>query len=744
MSIRLYFDTFQNRRTRSYFMSNDEHYHEQNTVRAEEEVVIFPEPLSVLELLEREMGNQTVASNDLWIRDYIGQLSSFTVPNEVSSEQKWYRKTKEGIDLRPGFALTSQEPYPIELALGDTNVHALIAGRTGSGKSVLLNTMLVSLLQEYAPWELDLYLVDMKQVEFSRYASNEQVPHLEAVAATSEVGYIVSLFQNIVQQMEARQRLFKWLGVQKLQDFREKYGVVLPRKLIVVDEFQQLFETQSGALRRELDFYLEKISRLGRSMGVHFIFASQDMSNTLSSNTLANFKLRFVLPSDSTVSSMLSNSSIGERLSIGQVFAYAGPDGISPFFEQEDNGVIVDVPFIPDQDIETPGKVKGFFSLLQELSDYESVWRKSVSFPKKDLKYFNESDIQDVSELEELLNQIAVAKKEHVLSQHKERTLDMWTLGENFQYSLKKNNLVPLFIERGRSKNVMIQSVNALDIAYIMKLIALNMKHTQLPYETRYRHFVYAHDLTVASYFSVEHYLEQDNNVFRSLPFTELKKIFERRKWLVNEFRNFQAKLLESEEKELQVTFTKRYLDAHVPGLLERNPKLLDDEEETEEEEGREEEAREEKEILNKIEADYNSIKDAKFRGLSDVQFIQKQFPLYVVWILGAENIEEARYDKSLLMSMEEGTTYNILYIFTSSSRKGYDNWSNLCDYFFVSGRDEMLYNRLNIPYAQRQNPELIFDVKHLSHDQHYSFKRFQFPKDQSEDLIFNYDDYLL
>ena len=140
----------------------------------------------------------------------------------------WFNTTQNGINLRPG--LRDEEwSSPTTITLGDDAVHSLVAGRTGSGKSVFLNSIIFSLLAEYAPWELDLYLADFKKVEFSRYLSKYDVPHIKAVAATSEIRYVLSLLNYLASCMIARQNFFALIGQQKLSEVREKYQIVLPR-----------------------------------------------------------------------------------------------------------------------------------------------------------------------------------------------------------------------------------------------------------------------------------------------------------------------------------------------------------------------------------------------------------------------------------------------------------------------------------------------------------------------------------
>ncbi|WP_187305679.1 FtsK/SpoIIIE domain-containing protein [Lachnospira eligens] len=227
----------------------------------------------------------------------VGQI----IDKDNSYDGLWFNSTREGINLRPG--LEDEEwSNPSSVILGDDAVHALVAGRTGSGKSVFLNSVIFSLLAEYSPWELNLFLVDLKKVEFSRYLSKYKVPHINAVAATSEIRYVLSLLNYISNCMIARQNFFALIGQQKISDVRNKYNIVIPRVLLIVDEFQQLFLEATGKEENAITDLLTSITKLGRATGFHLIFASQEMSGTMSQSVFANFKARFALACDADVS----------------------------------------------------------------------------------------------------------------------------------------------------------------------------------------------------------------------------------------------------------------------------------------------------------------------------------------------------------------------------------------------------------------------------------------------------------
>ena len=121
-------------------------------------------------------------------------------------------------------------------------------------------------------------------------------PHVVACAATGEIRYVLSLIQHLVNCMNAREDLFKRMGFEKISKFRSFYpDIVLPRILLIVDEFQQMFLEASAKESELIQRMLTAIVKKGRATGVHVIFASQEMSGTLSRSALANFRMRVAL-----------------------------------------------------------------------------------------------------------------------------------------------------------------------------------------------------------------------------------------------------------------------------------------------------------------------------------------------------------------------------------------------------------------------------------------------------------------
>ncbi len=210
------------------------------------------------------------------------------------STQLWSKSTTNNISIPLGRAGATKLQ---NMTLGKgTAQHALIAGKTGSGKSTLLHVLITNLALWYSPDEVEFYLVDFKKgVEFKTYATHK-LPHARVVAVESDREFGISVLQRIDVELKRRGELFRDLGVQDIAGFREKCTDVMPRILLIIDEFQEFF-VDDDRVAQEANLLLDRLVRQGRAFGIHAIMGSQtlDGAYTLSRSTMGQMAVRVAL-----------------------------------------------------------------------------------------------------------------------------------------------------------------------------------------------------------------------------------------------------------------------------------------------------------------------------------------------------------------------------------------------------------------------------------------------------------------
>lgn len=163
--------------------------------------------------------------------------------------------------------------------------HALIAGATGSGKSVCINVILASILYRYAPEEVKLVLIDLKTVEMGPYAN---LPHMLFNNPLSDVQQITNVFQWAREETMRRFAVFKRRNCRNLKEYNKDMAQEekLPRIVIIIDEASELMtDPKSG---KAMDASLCSLARMSRAAGIHLIFATQNPVKEVITNEIQN------------------------------------------------------------------------------------------------------------------------------------------------------------------------------------------------------------------------------------------------------------------------------------------------------------------------------------------------------------------------------------------------------------------------------------------------------------------------
>jgi hypothetical protein len=229
--------------------------------------------------------------------------------------------------------------------------HLLVAGATGSGKSVCLNTIVSCLTMEKSPSELRLLLVDPKRVELTPYNG---IPHL-LTPVVVETDKVVPLFKGLIVEMFKRYRHMEQLGVRNIASYNAKSTEKMPYLVLVVDELADLMMTASV----EVEQTLCRLAQLGRATGIHLIIATQRPSvDVLTGLIKANFPSRIAFGVTSHIDSRTILDSAGAEKLLGR-------------------GDMLYQPI----DASRPGRVQGVFISDDEISDLVGYWEKTPWAP---------------------------------------------------------------------------------------------------------------------------------------------------------------------------------------------------------------------------------------------------------------------------------------------------------------------------------------------------------------------------
>lgn len=233
--------------------------------------------------------------------------------------------------------------------------HCIIAGATGSGKSVCINTLVVSILMNAGPDEIKLLLVDPKKVELTAYTS---LPHMIAPVITEAHGAYAAL-NWLVKEMQLRYEILKQLGLRNIAAFNtrkidkaleDSLGIPIPDKMpkivAIIDEFADLMMASSS----DLETPIARIAQMARAVGIHLVLATQRPSREVITGLIkANFPTRIAFKVASRINSQIILDEIGAESLLGNGDMLFLPPGTSnliraqgSFISDEEINLIID------------------------------------------------------------------------------------------------------------------------------------------------------------------------------------------------------------------------------------------------------------------------------------------------------------------------------------------------------------------------------------------------------------------
>ena len=195
----------------------------------------------------------------------------------IPPPERWSADTTDGLDAQIG---VDSRGEPQHFVMGSRGVHnGLVGGDVRMGKSNLLHVLITQLALKYPPEELELYLLDFKEVEFDAYLT-QRLPHAKAIASRTDREFGLSMLRRFHDEIERRARLCRQARVTQLPEYRRETGQVLPRSLVIMDEFQVLF-SEEDRLSREAGALLADIAKRGAAFGLHLLLATQSPGGSL-------------------------------------------------------------------------------------------------------------------------------------------------------------------------------------------------------------------------------------------------------------------------------------------------------------------------------------------------------------------------------------------------------------------------------------------------------------------------------
>ena len=263
--------------------------------------------------------------------------------------------------------------------IGDlsTMPHLLIAGTTGSGKSVCINTIILSLLYRHTPDKCKFILIDPKMLELSTY---EGIPNLLCPVIT-EAKKAASVLGWVVKEMENRYKLMTKVGVKNIDGYNSKHKIFMPYIVVIVDEMSDLMLV-SG---KDIENYIQKLSQMARAAGIHIIMATQRPSVDVITGTIkANFPTRISFNVSSKIDSRTILGEQGAEQLLGK--------GDMLFMSSANRITRIHAPYVAEDEIE---KVNNFLRSQAEPDYVDEI----LDFSEDSDRDIGNSEMNDKDEL---------------------------------------------------------------------------------------------------------------------------------------------------------------------------------------------------------------------------------------------------------------------------------------------------------------------------------------------------------
>lgn len=200
----------------------------------------------------------------------------FAYTNEQAKSSKGIAPAEEILDIPIGARGGDIQTLALKTS-GDGSAHAVLIGGTGSGKSNLLHTIIMSAAFRYSPDDLNIFLMDLKEgVEFKYYETN-RLPHIKLIGTDlkRDLSDAIAILKNLQNEIYKRGEVFRAAGVSQIDQY-VKLGNKMPRLLVIIDEIQELIELDEK-IGQEAISCMSELFKQGRAFGINILWASQNI-----------------------------------------------------------------------------------------------------------------------------------------------------------------------------------------------------------------------------------------------------------------------------------------------------------------------------------------------------------------------------------------------------------------------------------------------------------------------------------
>lgn len=258
----------------------------------------------------------------------------------TNQSEWWTRRSAKYIEIPFGIS-DDRQIQKLKITQESGQNSAVVIGIPGSGKSVFLHALICNAAINYSPDELNMYLIDFSGVEFNSYALHN-LPHARVIAPEAEREFGLSILKELVEEGARRMALCRNNDVSNIVDLKIKNpSLYIPRLLVIIDEFQKIFEIENDLISREANTKIHTIIQEFRKFGINLVLATQKLPSTsiLPKDLIANRVVFKSSPSDFSALISLPTTTKMPQLHTGECI-YNSESG-SPYDNHRVQGFLV-------------------------------------------------------------------------------------------------------------------------------------------------------------------------------------------------------------------------------------------------------------------------------------------------------------------------------------------------------------------------------------------------------------------